>query len=99
MEQTLIGNDVLQREPISNSVKLWFQENGSLPFEHGFQAKTFIHKGIKFKPYHFNGYGVSARNIKTKEIAEIDWWDLPKQTIVSLVNECNRYYNYVMTQG
>lgn len=99
METKLINDDVMKGQPLCNCIKRWFQENGSLPFEHGFKSKTFVYKGKTYQPYYFNGYGISARNIRTREIAEIDWCDIPKQTIVKLVNECNRYYEYVMLKS
>ena len=84
-------------EVLKGHVRYWFQENGTLPFEHGFVAKTFSYRGNTYKPYMCSAEGVSARNVEQKNIVRISWFLLPKKTILKIVNECNRYNEYVRT--
>ena len=80
---------------LANQVRGWFQENGNLPIEHGFEPVTFIYKGKVYRPYEFSERGVSARVVDTKEINTISWNMLPSKTIKKLVKNCNLYYTYV----
>ena len=84
-------------EVLKGHVRYWFQQNGSLPFEHGFKADTFNYRGNTYRPYMCSEEGVSVRNVNTKTIDRISWFLLPKKTILKIVNECNRYYEYVRT--
>lgn len=79
------------------SIRKWFQENGSLPFEHGFQAKKFIVRGNnKLKPYFINFWGILTQNTDTKKTYKVSWYVLSKKNLLDLVDECNRYYSYVI---
>ena len=82
---------------LANEVRQWFQENGTLAFEHGFKPRTFIYKGKTYQPYMCNEGGVSVRNVQDKTIAKISWCLLPKKTILKILTECDRYYLYVRT--
>lgn len=109
MQPLLIEIDTTTSIPqtsLANQIRGWFQENGTLAFEHGFQAKPFTYGGVKCRPYMCDEGGVSVscvngefalifQKFRTTKNTKISWSLLPKQTLLKIVRECNRY----MTQG
>ena len=90
------SHNKLSQEVLNIHARQWFQENGTLPFEHGFKAQTFNYKGNTYQPYMCAENGVSVRNVKNRNSGTISWFLLPKRTILKIIKECNRYYEYVM---
>lgn len=83
---------------LADEIRKWFQENGTLAFEHGFQAGIITFNHGKYRPYMCDEGGVSVKGVERIGIFKISWQMLPKQTLLKIVRECNRYYQYVMTK-
>lgn len=95
MDNILIPTNIAN----ANEIRAWFQENGSLPFEHGYQGCKISVKGTEYKLYMCSVDGVHLQNPKTRELKKISWLMLPTQTIKKVIKDCNRYYDYVMNNA
>lgn len=103
MTQKLINiNKNQPRTTLIEQVIEWFTLNGNLPFEHGFKSNKVTVNGFKYQitecdrdSVHFS-YKTPEGTMKQ---ARTGWFTLSSKTIIKIIDECNRYYDYVMTQG
>lgn len=96
---TLIGNDVTRQEPLCNAIRKWFQENGTIAFEHGFKSDTIRKNNVEYHISMCDSNGVHVRPKHNNSSTTFSWYVLPKQTILKVIRECNRYYQYCLTQA
>lgn len=95
----LIGNEVINQEPLCNAIRKWFRENGTIAFEHGFKTDTIINKGYKYHISMCDDWGIYVYGKNKSCTIVLPWIVLPKQTIMKVVREINKYWNFCLAHN
>ena len=81
----------------ADKLRKWFQENGTLPFEHGYKPFEIVHNKRRYKCDMIGCEGLHCADAITRQRVVISFNALCSiKQIVMIGNVCNDYYNYVM---
>lgn len=87
-----------EQKDLATYLKDWFKENGTIAIEHGYKAWISYNKEI-WNLYSVNERGIYLFNREEKKGRRVQWEQLNKQALLDVINICNDYYNFCLTEA
>lgn len=83
---------------LADDLRKWFQENGTLAFEHGFKAEI-SRNNEQAHIYMIDCNGVRIHYPKEGKNETISFYHFSQPSLCRIIKLCNQYYNYCLTKA
>lgn len=81
---------------LRKNVQELFEQEGTLPFEHGYKPPVITMDYAKYKINYIDKNGLHCRNMESKSMRVIPFKELRRTQIFKVLEECNKYVTYCM---